>query len=346
MTKNEYLIELAVRLQKISDISEVKPMIEYYQELIDDKIEDGMTEEDAVAEMETPDEIAARLKQEFEVETVAVHPAENEASVDGLKPVRREFAAESLERIVIEEKNSGILIKTGDRLALDYCDSEEGTYEVTNVGGTLQVRYRQKLIRLFYMPLFRKARSELVLEVPRGWNGELVAATSNGKIRLDADMREIYLKTSNGAIEIQSGVADILRTRTSNGRTNIGYARCLTAEITTSNARIDAGDMHAELDIRLSTSNGSINAENIEAPVFSAETSNAKISVRDIRAGDIRLATSNGAIHGIIPGRMEDYAITSRTSNGKNNLPDGTQGEKKLDVRTSNSRIDVEFSGK
>ncbi|MGN0741946.1 MAG: HAAS signaling domain-containing protein, partial [Candidatus Fimadaptatus sp.] len=69
MTKNEYLIELATRLQALTDdpnsiYPELTSMISFYQEMLDDKIEDGLTEEEAVAAMESPDEIITRLKNE------------------------------------------------------------------------------------------------------------------------------------------------------------------------------------------------------------------------------------------------------------------------------------------
>ena len=115
--------------------------------------------------------------------------------------------------------------------------------------------------------------------------------------------------------------------------------------ITTSNARIAADDTNAGKMLKMVTSNGSISAVNVSAPKFIAHTSNGSIKVQGINSGEITIATANGSIAGTIPGRMEDYAITSKTSNGKNNLPNGTAGAKKLDVRTSNGSISVDFAG-
>lgn len=68
MTKEEYLSHLRYSLLALG-ISNVDGRIEYYEEMIDDRIEDGMTEEEAVASMESIDEIieASRLERPVSV---------------------------------------------------------------------------------------------------------------------------------------------------------------------------------------------------------------------------------------------------------------------------------------
>lgn len=51
MTKVEYLDSLKDALQKAA-VQDIEGRVEFYEEMIDDKIEDGMSEEDAVSSME------------------------------------------------------------------------------------------------------------------------------------------------------------------------------------------------------------------------------------------------------------------------------------------------------
>ena len=355
MTKNEYLIELAIKIQSLADRpadihNELKAMINFYQEMIEDKMEDGLTEEEAVAEMETPDEIAKRLQSEFEAEKIPAPEVEAEKTENVYAKacnestlMRRVYDADTLNRILIDDENSGIHIKYGDVVAVNSYDNAEGFYEVVNNAGVLMVKYKINLRSFFRLPMFRKKRGELVLEVPRGWNGELVAITSNASIELEAEIRDIMLRTNNAGIEITSATADRLRTVTSNGRVNVGNVYCREAEFITSNAKIDVHDVTAAKELKLATSNGKIVACNCSAHVFNAHTSNGGINVQQINANEMTLKSSNGSISGTLPGSMADYAITSKTSNGKNSLPDGTKGTKKLDVRTSNAKIDINF---
>ena len=58
MNKQEYLSAIRVRIPKMPT-EDMERFIAYYSEMIDDRMEDGMTEEEAVATMDTPDEADA-----------------------------------------------------------------------------------------------------------------------------------------------------------------------------------------------------------------------------------------------------------------------------------------------
>lgn len=53
MNKNDFNAELRKELNGLPD-SDIQRSIDFYTEMIEDKIEDGMTEENAVSELETP----------------------------------------------------------------------------------------------------------------------------------------------------------------------------------------------------------------------------------------------------------------------------------------------------
>ncbi len=63
MTKNAYLSELADRLRQLPQ-SEIDKSIAYYSEIIDDRIEEGCSEEEAVNGLEAPAAAAERILQE------------------------------------------------------------------------------------------------------------------------------------------------------------------------------------------------------------------------------------------------------------------------------------------
>ena len=63
MNKKEFLAELKGRLHALGEV-EIKKTLAYYSEIIDDRVEEGMTEEDAVNGMEPIGAIAERTLQE------------------------------------------------------------------------------------------------------------------------------------------------------------------------------------------------------------------------------------------------------------------------------------------
>ena len=60
MTKNEFLGALRLRLSGLSE-SDIEEHISFYSEMIDDRIEDGASEEDAVRGIGSVDDIAAQI---------------------------------------------------------------------------------------------------------------------------------------------------------------------------------------------------------------------------------------------------------------------------------------------
>lgn len=60
MNKPEFLLELTEKLSPLPQ-EEIEDRLNYYSEMIDDRTEEGLTEEEAVAEMGSVEEIAAQI---------------------------------------------------------------------------------------------------------------------------------------------------------------------------------------------------------------------------------------------------------------------------------------------
>ena len=64
MTKSDFLAELNIRLNGFSR-EDIAASLAYYNEMIDDRIEDGASEEEAVAAMGTPAQAAAHILEDM-----------------------------------------------------------------------------------------------------------------------------------------------------------------------------------------------------------------------------------------------------------------------------------------
>ena len=64
MTKSEFLAELSLRLNGFSR-EDIAASLAYYNEIIDDRIEDGANEEEAVAAIGTPAQAAAQILEDM-----------------------------------------------------------------------------------------------------------------------------------------------------------------------------------------------------------------------------------------------------------------------------------------
>ena len=69
MTKTEFLQELKQRIQEYP-VEETEKSMEYYAEMIDDRMEDGMTEAEAIASLGSVEQIAEQIKCELPITTL------------------------------------------------------------------------------------------------------------------------------------------------------------------------------------------------------------------------------------------------------------------------------------
>lgn len=119
---------------------------------------------------------------------------------------------------------------------------------------------------------------------------------------------------------------------------------CGNLKICTSNAEIMGKPLFLG-QMKAVTSNAAVRFEGLRCDLVEIHSSNGTISIERLQSGDISLQTSNAPITGTILGDIEEYAITSRTSNAINNLP-GSFGMGKrcrLSAHTSNGCIGLEF---
>ena len=70
MRKQEFIFEL---WKKLSDLpkGEVEERLSFYAEMIDDRMEEGLSEEEAVSEIGSPDEIAAQIMGDIPLSKIA-----------------------------------------------------------------------------------------------------------------------------------------------------------------------------------------------------------------------------------------------------------------------------------
>lgn len=349
MTREEFLNDLKSALSGMNE-EEIDSVLAYYSEMLDDRVEAGMSEEDALNAMEPVETIAARVLSEA---GVAEEEPEEKESRD--KEIRRD--ADCVKELHVKADNQRVQLTTGDtdEIVLRYRIEDGDIYQLHEENGVLTLEHTHRPVssykidpgkltvenffdevgkflgsinlgNIFQINGNGKPRCiEVVL--PRVFKGKIKVTTSNSRISADnvTCLDEVRLQSSNARIVLNHMVARTLYAGTSNSRIVLEdtYVREM-LDATTSNSSVNVKNVTCDENIRLCTSNGAIRLEMIEGK-------------------NITMKTSNSPISGTVKGAMEDYAITSGTSNGHNNLPCSDIGEKQLTAKTSNGNISVEF---
>ena len=265
----------------------------------------------------------------------------------------------------------------GNDLTLIYYTCEDDPYELNLDNGVLTLerfssakggsRFNFSMLGGIIKMGWTKPAPTAELFIPRDALMDLQARAANASIKVSdcQALCQVDLKTGNSRIEVSDLSCISLTCASSNGRLvlkNVRTRQQLTGK--TSNSRIEATGLRSGRDMQLTTSNSHIEARDLQTfGRLILTTSNASLLAEDCAAkGELRLTTSNGkletwrslgasvtlktsnsSIRGTLPGRQQDWAIESHTSNGKNSLPKNQPGSKPLTVHTSNGSIDLHF---
>ncbi len=265
----------------------------------------------------------------------------------------------------------------GNELTLTYYTCDDDPYEMNLDDGVLTLerptgakggsRFNFSMLGGVIKMVWNKPSPTVELLLPREALVDLQAHTTNCSIKVSdcQALCQTELKTGNSRIEVSDLSCLSLECASTNGRLvlhNIRSRQQLTGR--TTNSRIEAGGLRSGGDMKLTTTNSHIEGRDLQSfGSLHLTTSNTGLLAEDCTAkGELRLTTSNGSlevwrsegasvtlktsnssIRGQMPGAQADWAIDSRTSNGKNSLPKQQPGGKPLTVHTSNGSIDVHF---
>ncbi|MDR0857434.1 MAG: DUF4097 family beta strand repeat-containing protein [Oscillospiraceae bacterium] len=314
MDKTEFLAELRTQIATRAP-EELRRTVSYFEEIIDDRIEDGMSETEAVATLETPAQIAESL--------AGIQTAHNPNSYD----------AAELHTINIRDLNCPVfIVPRSDSVYIEYHSHEKKRYDVDCSNGVLDVMAVSSMKWYDYIGFGRGNTTyrPFVLGVPESFCGRINIVTSN----CDASVSDVKfsgglnIKTSNAKMTFRNlKISGEISAHTSNGKVVAQFVECGLFDAENSNGRIEATHISCDTELSLATSNG-------------------RVEIQHIKAGKrIALHSSNGRIYGVIDDNMREFSVRSHTSNGSNSLPgDMPGGNKDLEVSTSNGSIEIRFA--
>lgn len=370
MTKAGFLTKLSDALQNIP-AADRDAALAFFTEQLDDRIEEGMTEAEAVDALGNFSEIVAALLDEAASAQAAAQtmpaadPQPQDERGQSNRPEPRSFITESRPRTIeLTETNCAveILPSPDASIHIDYDVTRWVSVSITRSDDRL-VYTAQEIFHIFHFDFHSRKPTRLYL--PGDYLPNLEIRTGNTKLTAaDISCDTANLKTSNAALTLTRMTANNLTAKTSNGALTAEQITANALKLTTGNGSLEATHCTAD-SLNLKTSNAPIRVEHVTVSVLDAVTSNGRnsaeyvtadsvrlvsgngrVELQNTTANDIVLKTSNAAVVATLPGSIADYRITAKTVNGKNSLPpQKLNGDKSLDVTTSNGKIDVVFAG-
>ena len=268
MTKKEYLNELVAGLMALST-EELRRVRDYYAEMIDDRVEAGMTEEQAVAELEPPAALAAQLLRENGVQSETAL-ADGQLRVSGAIRALTAKLRDTDAEICVSPLPDGLtaLVRFRNVDPKDFhCAVENGALVLEEA----ERNWRQVL-------RFRRTRLQLLLSAAELETLDLVSAS--------ADMRVSGLRIGEGGIRSTSG--DIRLEK-------LECAGALTVNTTSGDAEL--AEVRADGLLTVTSVSGDLSLEKLHAGDLELQSQSGDCELKNASvSGDARLHTASGDI--------------------------------------------------
>lgn len=339
MKKKEFLKKLKKGLAPMGGY-ERQRVLDYYDEMISDRIETGKTEEEAVAELGSPESVVENILAEFAVSgeknMKKYEKTERKVGIDGKSKLK----------VKCEIEKINVTATDGNEIAFTYYEGEKLQHDLTDKDGEVVLETRNKT--WFFWNWFWLDKDMLTIDVavPRAFSGDLILEAATGAINVRdlLKVKELRVKVSTGSVRAENLKAEKAFFETSTGSITVSGAEILgDAEIKATTGSVKAENVKAGGRLEVNVTTGSLKCDaEAEKLALKATTGDVKFSVKN--ADEIYVKCTTGSVKGTVSGAESEYDIHSSTTTGKSNLAErtGTAG-KKLTVITTTGSINVNF---
>jgi DUF4097 and DUF4098 domain-containing protein YvlB len=354
MKKQKYLNMLLFYMGQLPQ-EEAYRVVTFFGEIIDDKIDVGISEEDALNQYGEPMEFARKiLKDCYNIEGefgeyVEQTVAEPEIVDENLKTYTVDVDDINEINVSVKAIDIDIIPSLDDRIHVCYMENEEYTNDIKAQDSALIVNFTPNSNDGLFSGILKGKKKDnmpnVTIEVPAKYTSNIILNNEDASIRIAnlVGAGNVLCTSKNGHIRVIDTNAASLTAKTTNFRIAItGVSVLKELNTMTSGGSIDLNKVSAEA-INCKTSNADISLKKATAKnMLQASTSNSYIEFKEVSGNVIDFKTTNGRISGTIAGSIDDYSISSKT-NGKSNLPNIPFGVKHLSAVTTKENIYITF---
>ena len=303
--KDKFLEELRNKLIDLND-KDVDDTIAYFNEMIEDKVSEGFSEEDVIKGLGKPQDVAITLMGE---EKGKVDNFSNEvvSDFDDENVERSCFPGNRIDEINLETVYHKIIIKesNSDEVIFEYPKSNKYYYDVSLSGGSLDIEYSQKGLDKFMKKMMMPCVDTIRLYLPAKSHIKLNIENVSGSMEIsDLKLDSVDIENVSGVIRIENVILD---------------------------------NLDAE------TVSGPYHLNNVKADEISLESVSGKIDMTMVKADEIDLETVSGSLNLEICGNKEDYNISIEKMFADVDIESESGEDNKLHIETVSGSINYRF---
>ena len=295
------------RLNKVLSVLEPEErnnIMDFVEEMINDRIEIGQSEQEILESLGEPEEFAKNFIGNEEFKKI-----ENKAT----QLIDKHLEFENVQKLDIESISYSYVIQstTGNKLTVDYEDSADSSLNITMRNGTLSIE-QDPMNQFDFSNMFRKwserknifSSSTVTISIPESYNCSLDIENVSGKIEINGIASgKTYIENVSGKITITNTFVE----------------------------KLDCETVSGAIDISQFSSASTIDIESVSG----------SIKLQDINCDHITIESVSGSVNASILGNYEDYNI--EIEGLFNNKTIDNNGHKSLNIETVSGSINYKF---
>ena len=290
MTKEAFFSALAAGLSGSADRDEI---LDFYAEMVADRMEDGMTEEEAVAQLGSVEEILSRC-------------------VQGLTVTKQERTQSGISRVEIREREFDVEILPTTEQTYRVETTDDRYHDITLENGVLRI-VRTKLPQ--ERRLFSFVSGSLTLYLPEGQVDTLDVTTASGDVEVKRDFGSVHITGASGEVSltgsfpegatVQTASGDVTLEGTFGGTVKIQTAsgsqelrgRFASGQMKSASGDITADGAAFSGELHLETASGDLEGNNLLAGNLGIRTASGDVNLERVCAENLTLETRSGDMH-------------------------------------------------
>lgn len=351
MTKLRFLETLSDRLAAIPH-GEAQRVLNFYSEAIDDRIEDGMAEADAVAAVGDVDAIAREILGDVvpvlhETDGSYRFAVEEEAQGGGADALA--FDPAQVKTVLVQTQGADVHVRPGrDGLIRVEGDDVRSLSCALGEDGTLNVRRLTRQRKGSFLGISFNVDvslgEEVTLLLPEGCTPPLSVTTTSGDVALSVRALEaLHVRTASGDVEIDDlTVARSAAISTVSGDPELRGLRAENLEVTTTSGDAKLTDVCVGM-LGLRTVSGDFDLTGGMADELSAVSTSGDMDLffdGALRAGRFESVSGDYSLR--VGGGEDGYRVSVRDARGRESVR-GPEGGAPLVFKTLSGDIELKF---
>ncbi len=306
MTKHEFISRLRDELIGLSD-EDIRGSVDFYGEIIDDIIESGASEEDAVAALGSAEEVAANIRAQSSVEeevdeSAAKKPLGNPPTETGRAGDSGNM--EDFKDIFIDAGDADVRIVLSESGEIEVeCPSDtENKHYVTSVNdGTLtikQIKAKNLYRRFFGMNLsslftVNTTCSEIKVSLPPREFGSLCINTVSGDINVEEGISfaSVVAKTMSGDVGISSSVKNELIAKSVSGDVTVTGMAPNTLNLSSTSGDVTLSSVRYAGYVSAWTASGDVELTDVSCKTVTCGSKSADVTLYCVIADNVITCT-------------------------------------------------------